>query len=176
LQSKTRKEGTSVPSFYLAKNNTMQVEKRVSELVEEKIADRPDLFLVDVKMLPNNKLIIHVDGDQGISIQDCVAISRHVGFHLEEENAIETAYNLEVSSPGVGEPLKLLRQYAKNIGRELGLKLTNGDKKEGKLVEANESTITIEEKVKEKGKKIQLVNSQIALNDITETKVLISFK
>jgi len=56
----------------------MQVEKRVRELVEEKIADRPDLFLVDVKMLPNNKLIIHVDGDQGISIQDCVAISSSI--------------------------------------------------------------------------------------------------
>lgn len=154
----------------------MQLEKRVRELVEEKIADRPELFLVDVKMLPNNKLIIHVDGDQGISIQDCVAISRHVGFHLEEENAIETAYNLEVSSPGVGEPLRLTRQFAKNIGRELALKLANGDKKEGKLVAANETSITIEEQVKEKGKKVQLVSSQFALNDITETKVLISFK
>ncbi|WAC41748.1 ribosome assembly cofactor RimP [Pedobacter sp. SL55] len=154
----------------------MQLEKRVRELVEEKIADRPELFLVDVKMLPNNKLVIHVDGDQGISIQDCVAISRHVGFHLEEENAIETAYNLEVSSPGVGEPLRLTRQFAKNIGRELALKLANGDKKEGKLLAANETSITIEEQVKEKGKKVQLVSSQIALNDITETKVLISFK
>ena len=154
----------------------MQLEKRVRDLVEEKIADRPELFLVDVKMLPNNKLIIHVDGDQGISIQDCVAISRHVGFHLEEENAIETAYNLEVSSPGVGEPLKLTRQYVKNVGRELALKLANGDKKEGKLVAADETSITIEEQVKEKGKKVQLVSSQIALNNITETKVLISFK
>ncbi len=154
----------------------MQIEKRVSQLVEEKIADRPELFLVDVKMLPNNKLIIHVDGDQGISIQDCVAISRHVGFHLEEENAIATAYNLEVSSPGVGEPLKLVRQYAKNVGRELAVKLASGDKKEGKLVEVGEASITLEEQVKEKGKKMQLVSSQIALNDIIETKVLISFK
>lgn len=176
MRSKTRREGTSVPSFYLAKFYTMQVEKRVSDLVNEKIADRPDLFLVDVKMLPNNKLIIHVDGDQGISIQDCVAISRHVGFHLEEENAIETAYNLEVSSPGVGEPLKLNRQYVKNVGRELAVKLQSGDKKEGKLIEVTEDAITIEEQVKEKGKKVQLVNSQIALNDIIETKVLISFK
>ena len=154
----------------------MQVEKRVRELVEEKIADRPDLFLVDVKMLPNNKLIIHVDGDQGISIQDCVAISRHVGFHLEEENTIETAYNLEVSSPGVGEPLKLNRQFVKNIGRSLELKMVDGGKKEGKLLEVNEADITIEETVKEKGKKATLVNSQVALNDIIETKVLISFK
>lgn len=111
----------------------MQVEKRVAALVEEKIADRPELFLVEVKMLPNNKLIIHVDGDEGISIQDCVAISRHVGFHLEEENAIEQAYNLEVSSPGVGEPLKLIRQYNKNIGRTVSVKLKEGLKKEGKL-------------------------------------------
>ena len=154
----------------------MQVENRVRELVEEKIADRPDLFLVDVKMLPNNKLIIHVDGDQGISIQDCVAISRHVGFHLEEENTIETAYNLEVSSPGVGEPLKLNRQFVKNIGRSLELKMVDGGKKEGKLLEVNEADITIEETVKEKGKKSTLVNSQVALNDIIETKVLISFK
>ncbi|WP_199117238.1 ribosome assembly cofactor RimP [Pedobacter sp. ASV28] len=154
----------------------MQIENRVSALVEEKIADRPDLFLVDVKMLPNNKLIIHVDGDNGISIKDCVAISRHVGFHLEEENTIETAYNLEVSSPGVGEPLKLNRQYLKNIGRTLSIKLGNGSQKEGKLLEVNDNSITIEEEVKEKGKKVQLVNSQIELNDITETKVLISFK
>jgi ribosome maturation factor RimP len=154
----------------------MQIEKRVTELVEEKIADRSDLFLVEVKMLPNNKLIIHVDGDQGISIQDCVAISRHVGFHLEEENVIATAYNLEVSSPGVGEPLKLERQYVKNIGRDLAVKLADGQVKEGKLLEVNEGVITVEEKVKEKGKKVTLVNTQVALIDITETKVLISFK
>ncbi|WP_316769741.1 ribosome assembly cofactor RimP [Pedobacter frigiditerrae] len=154
----------------------MQVEKRVKELVEEKIADRPELFLVSIKMLPNNKLIIHVDGDEGISIQDCAAISRHVGFHLEEENTIEKAYNLEVSSPGVGEPLLLNRQYHKNIGRDLSVKLTDGKVKEGKLLVVNDSAITIEEKVKEKGKKVQLVEAQIEFNNIVETKVLISFK
>lgn len=154
----------------------MQVEKRVSELVEEKIADRPELFLVDVKMLPNGKLIIQVDGDGGISIQDCAAISRHVGFHLEEENAIDKAYNLEVSSPGVGEPLQLKRQYHKNIGRDLSVKLANGEKKEGKLLTVTENTIVIAEQVKEKGKKAQIVETTIEFNNIVETKVLISFK
>jgi ribosome maturation factor RimP len=154
----------------------MQVEKRVIALVEEKIADRPELFLVEVKMLPNNKLIIHVDGDQGISIQDCASISRHVGFHLEEENTIDKAYNLEVSSPGVGEALQLNRQYHKNIGRELSIKLANGEKKEGKLLTVNDNEISIEEKVKEKGKKAQLVETQIGFDNIVETKVLISFK
>ncbi|CAM4262900.1 ribosome maturation factor RimP [Pedobacter westerhofensis] len=154
----------------------MQVEKRVIELIEEKISDRPELFLVEVKMLPNNKLIIHVDGDEGISIQDCAAISRHVGFHLEEENTIEKAYNLEVSSPGVGEPLKLKRQYQKNIGRDLSVKLTGGEIMEGKLLEMNDSAIIIEAKVKEKGKKAQLVETSIDFDKIIETKVLISFK
>ena len=154
----------------------MQVENRVKTLVEEKIADRPELFLVAIKMLPNNKLIIHVDGDEGISIQDCAAISRHVGFHLEEENTIEKAYNLEVSSPGVGEPLLLTRQYHKNIGRELSIKLSEGVVKEGKLIAVTDDAILIEEKVKEKGKKVQLVEKQIEFNNIVETKVLISFK
>ena len=154
----------------------MQVENRVKQLVEEKIADRPELFLVSIKMLPNNKLIIHVDGDEGISIQDCAAISRHVGFHLEEENTIEKAYNLEVSSPGVGEPLQLNRQYHKNIGRDLSVKLNDGVVKEGKLLSVNDDAILIEEKVKEKSKKVQLVETQVEFNNIVETKVLISFK
>jgi ribosome maturation factor RimP len=154
----------------------MQVEKRVAALVEEKIADRPELFLVEVRMLPNHKLIIHVDGDEGISIQDCVAISRHVGFHLEEENAIEQAYNLEVSSPGVGEPLKLIRQYNKNIGRTVSIKLKEGLKKEGKLLEVTEDKLLIEESVKEKGKKAVTIQTVVPFNDILETSVLISFK
>ena len=154
----------------------MQVENRVKALVEEKISDRPELFLVEIKMLPNNKLIIHVDGDEGISIQDCAAISRHVGFHLEEENVIEQAYNLEVSSPGVGEPLKLKRQYFKNVGRDLSVKLSDSTKKEGKLLSVSEDAITIEEQIKEKGKKARLQEAVIGFDQIVETKVLISFK
>jgi ribosome maturation factor RimP len=154
----------------------MQVENRVKELIEEKISDRPELFLVEIRMLPNNKLIIHVDGDEGISIQDCAAISRHVGFHLEEENVIEQAYNLEVSSPGVGEPLKLKRQYYKNVGRLLSVKLADGSLKEGKLLSVTDSEITIEESIKEKGKKAALAETVLSFDNIVETKVLISFK
>jgi ribosome maturation factor RimP len=154
----------------------MNIEKRVTELVEEKIADMPNLFLVDVKMHSNGKLIVLVDGDNGIGIADCVAISRHVGFHLEEENVIEEAYNLEVSSPGIDTPLVLKRQYTKNIGRTLGIKMADGTKREGKLLSAADDTITIEETIKEKGKKAETVESTIPTDKITETKVLISFK
>jgi ribosome maturation factor RimP len=154
----------------------MNIEKRVTELVEEKIAEMPHLFIVDIKFYPNGKLIVLVDGDNGIGVGECAQISRHVGFHLEEENVIETAYNLEVSSPGIDTPLTLLRQYSKNIGRTLAVKTTDGTKKEGKLLAADENAITIEEQIKEKGKKAELVETIIPVDQITETKVLISFK
>src|SRR3978361_1027690 len=154
----------------------MDIEKRVTELVEEKIADRPDLFLVDVKMHTNGKLIILVDGEKGIGIADCAQISRHVGFHLEEENVLDTAYNLEVSSPGVDAPLVMARQYVKNVGRQLSIKLADGSKKEGKLTGITEDAVVIEETNKEKGKKAETTETVIPLTQITETKVLISFK
>src|SRR3954465_10984162 len=155
----------------------MNIEKKVARLVEEKIAEinRPDLFIVDVKM-HGNKLNVLVDGDNGIGIAECAQISRYVGFKLEEENAIETAYNLEVSSPGVDFPLSSQRQYNKNIGRELAIKMTDGAKREGKLKAVNTTELTIEEKIKQKGKKAELIESTIPIEQITETKVLISFK
>lgn len=176
-----RRGDIASPLFFYRK--IMNIEQKVSELVEQKIADRPDLFLVDVKMHSNGKLIILMDGDQGIGIADCAAISRHVGFHLEEENTIEHAYNLEVSSPGIDTPLTLKRQYEKNAGRTVGIKLADASKREGKLLQVSEEGITIEEKTKpvratgeEKGKKSGQIESFIPFDQITETKVLISFK
>ena len=173
-------EGTIVPSFIFQKKvSEKKIEKRVAMLVEEKIADRPDLFLVDIKMLPGRKLMILVDGDQGIGIGDCAAISRFVGFKLEEEEVIDEAYNLEVSSPGIDTPLVLPRQYTKNIGRTLAVKMIDGTKREGILKSIDNETIIIEEKIKPAGakaKKAEIIESPIALSDIAETKVVISFK
>src|SRR5690606_19579147 len=154
----------------------MQVENRVIELVEEKIADRSDLFIVSVRFLNNGVLEILLDGDNGIAIEDCVQVSRHVGYHLEEENVIDRAYRLEVSSPGVDSPLLLGRQYQKNVGRDVKVKLLDGAKKEGQLLSVTNSTISIEEKVKEKGKKAVVIQTEIPIDKIKETKVLISFK
>ncbi len=154
----------------------MQIENRVIELVEEKIADRPDLFIVSVRFLKNGVLEILLDGDNGIAIEDCVQVSRHVGFHLEEENVIDKAYRLEVSSPGIDSPLLLKRQFEKNIGRSIQMKMLDGTKKEGELLSVTDDSISIEEKVKEKGKKAVLAQADIPLDQIKETKVLISFK
>ncbi|AFD08493.1 ribosome maturation factor RimP [Solitalea canadensis] len=148
---------------------------RVTSLVEEKIAGT-DLFIVDIKMLPNNKLMILIDGDKGVEIDKCAAISRHVGFHVEEENLIDHAYTLEVSSPGLDYPLKLNRQFVKNIGRTVVIKFNDGSKKEGKLIAATDSAVTIEETVKEKGKKALQVENQYTFDQITEIKVTVSFK
>jgi ribosome maturation factor RimP len=156
----------------------MNIENRVTQLVAEKIAeiDRPDLYLVDVKMHSNGKLVILLDGDKGIGIAECAQVSRYVGFKLEEENTIETAYNLEVSSPGIDAPLAMPRQYVKNIGRNLGITMADGVIREGKLTALTEDAIVIEEIIKEKGKKAETIESVIPLEQITETKVLISFK
>jgi ribosome maturation factor RimP len=154
----------------------MNIEKRVRELVEDKIADKPNLFIVDIKMLPGGKLTILLDGDNGIGIDDCVAVSRHVGFHLEEENVIDSAYTLEVSSPGLDAPLTSIRQYLKNVGRNLAIKMADGTKREGRLSSITEDAIVIEEKIKEKGKRAEVIESVIPIDKITETKVLISFK
>jgi ribosome maturation factor RimP len=152
------------------------VEKRATELVEEKLAEKPGVFLVSLKMQAGGKLIILIDGDNGLGITDCVDVSRHVGYHLEEENVVDEAYNLEVSSPGIDTPLTLPRQYVKNIGRQVEVKTTDGLKREGKLLGIGADHVLIEENIKIKGKKAEVVEKSIPTDTIAETKVLISFK
>ena len=152
------------------------VEKRVIELIEEKIADREDLFIVSVKMRPNKILEVLLDGDNGVNIDDCAQVSRHVGFHLEEENVIDDAYRLEVSSPGIDANFVNIRQYQKNIGRTIQVKLNDNTKIEGTLLAVDDTKISILQKVKEKGKKARLEETVIGFDQIVETKVLISFK
>lgn len=154
----------------------MNIEERVRQLVEEKISDRPELFIVDITMLPAGKLVVLLDGDRGIDIKDCAAVSRYVGFHLEEENAIEQAYTLEVSSPGIDMPLNSLRQYRKNLNRNLSVKLSDKTIREGQLTDANDTGITLITNNKTKGQKAQTIESFIPFDQIVETKVLISFK
>jgi ribosome maturation factor RimP len=153
--------------------------KRVTELVEEKIAEigATDLFIVEIKMTnTTNKLLIIIDGDMGVTIEQCMAISRYVGYILEEENLIDDAYTLEVSSSGIGQPLLLHRQYIKNIGRDLILKMNDKSKLEGTLKSVNEKGIVIEEAIKDKGKKSIQMEKFLDFDDITSACVAVSFK
>lgn len=154
----------------------MSVDKRIKELIAEKLADRPDLFVVEIKIVNNKNVTILLDGDDGVGIHDCALVSRHVGFHLEEENLIDNAYTLEVGSPGLDTPLTLDRQFQKNIGRLLEIKLKEGKQTEGKLLAADENSLTIMEVVKEKGKKNKEAERNINKDEITEVKVGVSFK
>ena len=141
----------------------MHLEERIRQLIDEKLADRPDLFIVEIKIVNNTKVTILLDGDNGVGIHDCALVSRHVGFHLEEENLIDQAYNLEVGSPGLDTPLVLERQFQKNVGRLLEIKLLEGKKTQGTLVSSTPDSLTILEEVKEKGKKKQKIRVRLNL-------------
>lgn len=145
---------------------------RITELIEEKIAGT-DLFIVDVK-LHGNRLQVFIDGDQGVSIDACAGISRHLGHAIEEENLIAHAYTLEVSSPGLDMPLKLNRQFVKNIGRMLAVKMQDGTRREGKLLQVTDEGITLEEKRKVERKRFVLVESELSFSEIAEAKVTIN--
>lgn len=112
---------------------------KIKQLIDEAIAENPSLFLIDWKITPDDKIIILADGDEGLSVEEIVRISRHVEHNLDRE---ECDFALEVSSPGVGSNLTMPRQFAKNIGRTL--EATLEDKvMEGEIVEADEEGVTI---------------------------------
>ena len=115
-------------------------------------------------------MVILLDGDQGINIDNCAKVSRAVGHAIEEEELMNDAYRLEVSSPGLDHPITLLRQYEKNVGRKVRVTLTDGNDHSGQLVSANHMEITIEKITKKEKEKLTLL-----LKDIQKTEVLVSF-
>jgi ribosome maturation factor RimP len=139
------------------------------------ISAEPDLFLVEVKMKPVNNIKVFIDGDQGISIEKLVQYNRRLYKQIEEENLFPNGdFSLEVSSPGLDEPLKLHRQYLKNIGRFVEVTGMEGDKKEGKLVSAAETGIVLEE-ITGKGRKMETVQHSISFSEIKATRIQIKF-
>lgn len=153
----------------------MGVEDQVREIAEEAIKDNKSLFLVGVKLKGNpgnQRLLIWVDGDDGVTIDQCVAINRKISVTLDEnENLIPGKYQLEVSSAGIDHPLQFLRQYKKNIGRSLKVKLTDGREMKGKLVKVEDKGITL----LEVGSKTHN-EQEIIFDEVHESKVLVSFK
>lgn len=135
----------------------------------------PSHFVVDVSVLKHKptKITVFVDGDKGISIDDCATLSRLLAEQLDEQDLIKEAYTLEVSTPGIDHPLKLKRQYRANIGRNVKVQLTDKELLRGKLLHADEEKITLETQNKEKNK--GLINREILFTDIEKTIVTVSF-
>jgi ribosome maturation factor RimP len=139
------------------------------------IAEEKDVFLVEIRIKPTNNVKIFLDSDLGMSIDRLIQINRALYKQLEEETVFPGGdFSLEVSSPGLDEPLKKYRQYVKNVGRFVEVLLIDGSKKEGKLISTSEEEIVIEEE-KGKGKKKELVQHAIPFSEIKTTKVQIKF-
>ena len=149
---------------------------KVKDLVEEALALNESLYLVDLSISLNNKILVTVDGDNGVPLSECIRISRNVEHNFDRE---EEDFSLEVSTPDISHPLKLKRQYIKNIGRILKVK-TSEEELEGTLVEADEDKIVLTWKAREpkpigKGKVTVQKTATLAYKEIKEAKVKIVF-
>ena len=155
-------------------DTSTEIEK-IEEFVKSLIEDKKELFLVDVKIAPGNMVTVLLDGDKGITIDDCTVINKALYKFIEENEVFgNNNFSLEVSSFGVDKPLQLLRQYKKNIGRNVEVLINDGTKAEGTLTDADENQIKIEQKIG-KGNKMTKQMTTILFNQIKHTTVLITF-
>lgn len=164
--------GLSVPSFY----KIMTFKEKVNGLITEALLEKPSIFLVDLAVSDSFKISVSLDGDNGVALQDCIDISRAIENNLDRE---EQDFSLEVASVGVGTPLKMVRQYKKNVGRTL-IVTTNTEKIEAELVEANDVFIILSWKAREpkkvgKGKETVQKEQQIPYTEIKEAVVTVTF-
>ena len=151
-------------------NQVITLEGKINELLTE----LPGYFLVEISVKPTNNIKVFVDADQGAAIDQLSKINRALYKWVEENLFPDGDFSIEVSSPGLDEPLKLNRQYLKNIGRMVEIVLKNGLKREGKMINVSENEIVIEEE-RGKGKKKEMIQHIIFKEEIKTTKVQIKF-
>jgi ribosome maturation factor RimP len=170
------KEGNDDRSLLLLSEMSMDgqiqaLEQRIQKLIEPET----DVFLVEIRIKPTNNVKVFLDADHGMSIDRLIQYNRKLYKEIEEEGFFPNGdFSLEVSSPGLDEPLKLHRQYLKNTGRFVEVLLNDGAKREGKLINVSDETIVVEEE-KGKGKKKELLQHVIPFVNIKTTKIQIKF-
>ena len=157
--------------------------KEQIEAFLEPLLDDGRYFIIDIQFNPmrgSQKVLILLDSDEGITIQECADISRQLGDALEAEEIVETAYTLEVSSPGLDQPLRLPRQFRKSVGRDLKVTLNTGETLTGTLVEAKDDSIVLQLPTPKKKKKATEeepnLRPKIKLDDVAKALVQVSFK
>lgn len=154
----------------------MTFKDKVNGLLTQVLLDNPSVFLIDLTITDNFKIIVNIDGDNGVVLQDCIDISRAIENNLDRE---EQDFSLEVASVGVGSVLKMVRQYKKNVGRTLIVKLAT-QTIEAELVEANDNFIILSWKAREpkktgKGKETVQKRQEVNYTDIKEAIVTVTF-
>lgn len=155
----------------------MEFKNKIERLLEDFLENREDLFLIDLKISANDDVTIILDGDEGVTLQDCLDASRAVEFNMDRE---AHDFSLQVMSAGLSEPLSMPRQFKKNIGRSLDILLQNDIRIEGELTKVEEDSITLllrYRKPKEVGKgKIDVEEEKIIqFQDIKKALVTIKF-
>ena len=155
----------------------MEFRKKIEELLNTFLEERKDLFLIDLKFSAGDDITVILDGDNGVSLQDCLEASRAIEFNMDRE---EHDFSLQVMSAGLSEPLNSERQFKKNIGRDLDILLNDSTKIEGELAKVDEEKITLilrYRKPKEVGKgKVDVEEEkEIPYSDIKKALVAIKF-
>lgn len=150
---------------------------KVTQLLEAVLEENKSLFIIDLSISQDNKITVIIDGDEGVTVEDCIAVSRAIEHNLDRE---ELDFALEVMSAGVSEGLKIPRQFTKNIGRTLKVKTSDGLTLEGSLTQVDEKRITLIWKAREpkpigKGKVTVQKKAEVLFEDIIEAKVLVKF-
>lgn len=150
---------------------------KVTQLLEAALEENKSLFLIDLSISESNKITVILDGDSGVKVEDCIAISRAIEYNLDRE---EEDFSLEVMSSGVSEGLKLPRQYKKNVGRSLKVKTLDGKTIEGALTHVTDDEITLTWKAREpkpigKGKVTVQKEAVLPYKEIVEAKVMVKF-
>lgn len=155
------------------------MESKIAELVEKAFVELEydDCFIVDLKV-NNSRVEVFLDSDSSITFLRCRKVSRVIEAVLDEKQWLGEKYTLNVSSAGIGRPLKFLRQYVKNIGRKAEVRTKADEKIKGTLTaaDAEQVTISYEDVIKEgKKKKKIVVNKVIPMESVKETRIKISF-
>ena len=150
---------------------------KVTELLKEALDENESLFLIDLSISEGNKIRVILDGDTGVTVEDCIKVSRAIEHNLDRE---EEDFSLEVMSSGVSESLTIPRQYRKNIGRSLKVKVKEGPEVEGEITNVDENAVTLKWKTREpkpigKGKVTVQKEAIIPYAHIIEAKVMVKF-
>lgn len=173
--AKNQQKGTTIVPFSFFNMATDPNISTIEQMLQGILAEEPAYFCVSITIKPTNNIKVFVDGDEGVKIERCVSFNRRL-YKLIEEAAIypEGDFSLEVSSPGIDEPLKLHRQYTKNIGRNVEVILADDTVKEGVLETVATDDITLIT-TSGKGKKAVTEQLVIPFSNIKSTTVQIKF-
>ncbi|MEX1189638.1 MAG: ribosome assembly cofactor RimP [Bacteroidia bacterium] len=154
------------------------IQKNTVKTLAEDFLKESENYLIDVLVSSSNKIRVFIENDEHVSIQDCIALSKHIESNLDRETE---DFELEVSSPGIDQPFKSIRQYRKYVGKTVDVLMNDGSKVSGELIGNTESEIEVLPEKKAGKKKIKQTSHidnesiRISLNDIKETRLIIIF-